>query len=86
MVMEKDVYRKIIPSIRSEYLVIQTKFNSLIQLRAVGQLNRSDVYKLVRECTPEQIKKINMVAMLPSVIAQIIVRIQSKINVILINR
>lgn len=85
MIMEKDVYRKIIPSIRSEYLVIQTKFNSLIQLRAVGQLNKSDVYKLVRECTPDQIKKINMVAMLPSVIAQIIVRIQSKIKVILIN-
>lgn len=82
LIMEKEAYRKIIPTIRSEFLRSQTKITSLIQLRAIGQLDRSDVSKLGRECTPEQIQKLKIVAMLPRVIAQLMVKTRGKLRVV----
>ena len=82
LIMEKEAYRKIIPAIRSEFLRNQTKITSLIQLRAIGQLDRSDVCKLGRECTPEQVKKLKIVAMIPGVIAQSIVKTRGKLRAI----
>ena len=74
LIMEKEEYRKIIPAIRSEFLRSQTKITSLIQLRAIGQLDGRDVSTLGRECTPEQVQKLILVAMLPLVIAQLIAK------------
>lgn len=82
LIMEKEAYRKIIPAIRSEFLRSQTKITSLIQLRAIGQLDRSDVRKLGRECTPEQVQKLKIVAMIPRVIAQSIVKTRGKLRAI----
>lgn len=82
LILEKEAYRKIIPAIRSEFLRSQTKITSLIQLRAIGQLDKSDVNKLGRECTPEQVKKLKIVAMLPRVIAQLIVKTHGKLSAV----
>jgi glycosyltransferase involved in cell wall biosynthesis len=82
LILEKEAYRKIIPAIRSEFLSSQTKITSLIQLRAIGQLDRSDVSKLGRECTPEQVQKLKIVAMFPRIIAQLIVKTHGKLRAI----
>ena len=74
LIMEKEAYKKIIPEIRSDFLRSQTKITSLIQLRAIGQLDGRDVSTLGRECTPEQVQKLILVAMLPLVIAQLIAK------------
>ena len=82
LIMEKEAYKKIIPAIRSEFLKSQTKIDSLIQLRAIGQLDKSIVNKLGRECTPEQVRKLSIVAMLPKVIAHLIVKTRGKLRAI----
>jgi glycosyltransferase involved in cell wall biosynthesis len=74
LIMEKDAYKQIVPSIRSEYLRSQMKIRSLIHLRAIGQLNISDVRKLGRACSPAQVRKLKIVAMLPRLIAQFIAK------------
>ncbi len=82
LIMEKEAYRKIIPPIRSKFLRSQTKTMSLIHLRAIGQLDRSNVRKLGRECTPEQVRKLKIVAMVPRVIAQFIVKTHGKLRAV----
>jgi len=82
LIMEKETYKQIVPSIRSEFLRSQTKITSLIQFRAIGQLERSDVSKLGRECTTEQVQKLKIVAMLPKIIAQLIVKTHGKLKAV----
>lgn len=82
LIMEKEAYRKITPEIRSEFLRSQTQITSLIQYRAIGQLNRSDVSKLGRECTREQVQKLKIVSMIPRVIAQFIIKTRGKLRAI----
>lgn len=74
LIMEKDVYRKIIPSIKNEFLINQTKISVLIQFRAIGQLEKSAVGNLGRECTPAQIRKLNKVSAIPQTIARFLVK------------
>jgi len=82
LIMEKEAYKRIIPAIRSEFLTSQTKITSLIQLRAIGQLDRSDIRKLGRECTSEQVQRLKIISMIPRVIAQFIVKTRGKLRAV----
>ncbi|MDO9141384.1 MAG: glycosyltransferase family 2 protein [Methylobacter sp.] len=83
LIMEQEIYRKIIPAIKSQFLTNQTKISVLIQFRAIGQLEKSDVVKLGRECTSEQVQKLNRVARIPQSIAQLIVKSYGKLKPII---
>lgn len=82
LVMEKAAYSKIIPEIRDRFLSNQLKIAFLIQLRALGQLNRHTVGMLGKECSPEQFRKLKLVIMLPVGLAQIIVNHSGKFRAV----
>ena len=65
LLMETEAYSKIIPKIRSEFLMNQTNISSLIQLRVIGQLDNCEIRKLGRECTREQVQRMTIISMIP---------------------
>jgi glycosyltransferase involved in cell wall biosynthesis len=82
LIMQKKSYNKIVPAIRSEFLRKQTKIPVLIQFRSIGQLKKIDVPMLGKECTLEQVRKLNGVARMPQVFAQIFVKTHSNLKTI----
>ena len=69
LIMENEVYKKIVPQIRSDFLKSQMKIKSLIHLCAIGQLDGFDISKLGREYTSGQVRKLKIISMLPRVVA-----------------
>lgn len=82
LIMEKETYGKIIPAIRNDFLEKQTKLSRLIQFRAIGQLEKNDVSKLGKECSPVQVRRLRRVASVPRVFAQIALKTHGKVKAI----
>lgn len=69
LVMEKEVYKRVVGPIRLAYIQQQIGYRTLLQYRAIGQLGKPLIKRLALEYSLEQMKRVNIIASLPQNIA-----------------